>query len=232
MNDYAKQIIESIQANQNADKARWLENYVKHDIKSFGVGIPEIREIIIQFEKDTALNISSTQVQIEFLNELMRNDHCEPKLSAILFVQLYWKSMNAADILKLSSSWFDNKWITDWNVCDWLCVRLLTPLLDKEPELAVSILREWNKSQNPWKARASLVSFAQSKKIERHTETILQFSAELIKRHERFCKTAVGWVLREYSKIDDTFVTGFLEKYSDWTTKEVIKNATKYIGQK
>ena len=224
-------MIETIQAKQNTDKALWLENYVKHDIKSFGVGIPEIREIIKQFEKDIELNKSSIKVQFEFLNDLMKNDFTEPKLAAILFIQLYWKSKNAEDILNISSSWFENVWISDWNVCDWLCVRLLTPLLDKEPNLAVSVFNEWNKSQNLWKARASLVPFAQSKKIERHTETILQFSTELIKRQERFCKTAVGWVLREYSKADTKFVTDFLENHKEWTTKEVIKNATKYIGK-
>jgi 3-methyladenine DNA glycosylase AlkD len=232
MNDYAKQIIEAIRAKQNADKALWLENYVKHDIKSVGVGIPEIRELIKQFEKDTELSKSSIKVQIEFLNELMRNEYAEPKLAAILFIQLYWKSRNAEDILSISSSWFDNQWITDWNVCDWLCVRLLTPLLVKEPELTVPVLSEWNISQSLWKARASLVPFAQSENIANHNKTILQFSTELIKRQERFCKTAVGWVLREYSKIDAKFVTAFLENHKEWTSKEVIKNATKYIGQK
>lgn len=232
MNDYAKQIIEAIRAKQNADKALWLENYVKHDIKSVGVGIPEIRELIKQFEKDTELSKSSIKVQIEFLNELMRNEYAEPKLAAILFIQLYWKSKNAEDILSISSSWFDNQWITDWNVCDWLCVRLLTPLLVKEPELTVPVFSEWNKSQSLWKARASLVPFAQSKNIANHNKAILQFSTELIKRQERFCKTAVGWVLREYSKIDAKFVTAFLENHKEWTSKEVIKNATKYIGQK
>jgi 3-methyladenine DNA glycosylase AlkD len=231
MNDSAKQIIEAIRAKQNADKALWLENYVKHDIKSFGVGIPEIREIIKQFEKDTQLNKSSIKLQIEFLNDLMKNEYTEPKLAAILFVQLYWKTNNADEFLKMTTNWFDNEWITDWNVCDWLCVRLLTPLLVKEPELTVLVFSEWNKSQSLWKARASLVPFAQSKNIANHNKTILQFSTELIKRQERFCKTAVGWVLREYSKIDAKFVTDFLEYHKEWTSKEVIKNATKYIGQ-
>ena len=88
---------------------------------------------------------------------------------------------------------------------------------------------EWNRSQNIWKARASLVPFAQCKNIKTHTEIIQQFSIELIKRQQRFCKTAVGWVLREYSKVDTNFVLNFLEQYSEWATKEVIKNATKYI---
>lgn len=232
MNDSANEIIKAISAKQNADKALWLENYVKHGIKSFGVGIPEIREIIKQTERDTELNKSSIKIQIEFLNDLMKNDYTEPKLAAILFIQLYWKSKNAEAILDISSYWLDNQWITDWNVCDWLSVRLLTPALDKETEMAISVFGDWNKSPNLWKARASLVPFAQSKNIERHFETIQQFSAELIKREERFCKTAVGWVLREYSKIDNKFVKDFLEQNRDWTTKEVIKNATKYIRQK
>lgn len=62
-----------------------------------------------------------------------------------------------------------------------------------------------------------------------HSVTIHQFSSTLIKRHERFSKTAVGWVLREYSKYDIEFVTGFLESHKNWTTGEVIRNATKYI---
>lgn len=232
MNDRAKEIIEAISEKQNTDKALWLENYVKHGIKSFGVGIPEIREIIKQTERDTELNKSSIKVQIEFLNELMRNDYTEPKLAAILYIQLYWKSKPAENILNISSFWFDRKWITDWNVCDWLCVRLLTPILDKEPEVAVSVFAEWNKSLNLWKARASLVPFAQSKNIGRYSKIIQQFSEELIQREERFCKTSVGWVLREYSKNDHKLVTDFLEQNKKWTTKEVTKNATKYIGQK
>ncbi|HHJ50839.1 MAG TPA: DNA alkylation repair protein, partial [Phaeodactylibacter sp.] len=49
---------------------------------------------------------------------------------------------------------------------------------------------------------------------------------------ERFCKTAVGWVLREYSKVDEEFVLKFLSDFERWTTKEVVRNATKYIKRK
>lgn len=161
----------------------------------------------------------------------MKNEYTEPKLAAILFVQLYWKTENVEEILKLSSDWF-NRWIADWNLCDWLCVRLLTPLVNKEPELTKLELSKWNKNPNLWKARASLVPFAQSRNILNHKELIVQFSSELIKREERFCKTAVGWVLREYSKVDPKFVTDFLDQYKNWTSKEIVKNATKYIGQK
>jgi len=69
----------------------------------------------------------------------------------------------------------------------------------------------------------------QCKTIDEHKDIVYEFSIELIKRKERFCKTSVGWVLREYSKIDRDFVTAFLTNYEKWATKEVVKNATKYM---
>lgn len=44
-----------------------------------------------------------------------------------------------------------------------------------------------------------------------------------------FCKTAVGWVMRQYSKVDRELVAGFLDKNKEWLTNEVIINATKYF---
>lgn len=41
------QIIQSrLTALGDEKKARWLENYVKQDIQSKGVGIPQIREVV------------------------------------------------------------------------------------------------------------------------------------------------------------------------------------------
>jgi 3-methyladenine DNA glycosylase AlkD len=206
-----------------------LENYVKHDIKSFGVGIPDIRKMIQTFEKHNHLRQQELARQTEFLNDLMKQDYTEPQLAAILFMQLYWKTGKPAETLILTSKWFDSKCITDWNVCDWLCVRVLSPILDEQPALSISHFKRWNRSQNLWKARASLVPFTQCKSLSGHKDSILEFSEVLIQRGERFCKTAVGWVLREYSKIDSQVVTDFLEKHKKWTNGEVIKNATKYL---
>jgi 3-methyladenine DNA glycosylase AlkD len=110
-----------------------------------------------------------------------------------------------------------------------LCIRLIRPLIDKDAESIIEELTIWNNDQYLWRARASLVPFAESKSISRHSKTIVSFSEHLIKREERFCKTAVGWVMRQYSKTDSELVKGSLEKHEGWLTKEVITNATKYF---
>jgi len=231
MKEISKNIQIKITSIGNPDKARWLENYVKHGIKSKGVGIPEIRDIIKESTKDYRLLELDISEQLDLLSDLMTCEYTEDKLSAIIYIQLNWNRTNEHEKIALISDWFDKELITDWNVCDWLCVRLLTPMIDNWTKDTLRELKKWNKSQNQWKARASLVPFAQCKSLEKHKSLIEEFSIELIKRQERFCKTAVGWVLREYSKIDSDFVKRFLIENENWTTKEVIKNAMKYIDK-
>ena len=55
MENISKYIQDRISSRGNPDKAKWLENYVKHDIKSKGVGIPELRQIVLDAEKEHAL---------------------------------------------------------------------------------------------------------------------------------------------------------------------------------
>jgi len=231
MKEISKNIQSKITLIGQPDKAKWLENYIKHDIKSKGVGIPEIRDIVKKATKDYKLLELNISEQIELLNDLMTSKYAEDKLSAIIYIQLNWNKINEHEKIVLISDWFDKELITDWNVCDWLCVRLLTPMVDNWTNDTLRELQKWNKNQNQWKARASLVPFAQCKSLVKHKILIEAFAIELIKRKERFCKTAVGWVLREYSKIDPGFVTRFLHEYEKWTTKEVIKNANKYINE-
>lgn len=223
------QIKLEIEKSGNEKKAAWLENYVKHDIKSKGVGIPKIREIVKRSAKQYDLIKLPFEQQIILLDDLMSSVYTEDKLAAILYMQLYWKDVPASIVLKIISRWFDYKWISDWNVCDWLSVRLLSRAVDQNPKEAIGELNKWNESLNLWKARASLVPFAKCKTIAKHKTTIKKFSSKLIKREERFCKSGVGWVLRSYSKYDKKFVKAFLKDHEKWLIPEVLKNSTKYF---
>lgn len=229
MNKVTQYLLQAIQAQAKEKKAQWLENYVKHDVKSYGVGIPEIRKMVKAAEQEYVLSEMPLEAQKVWLTELIKDDYTEPKLATILYLQLFWKMEYPIELLDLVESWLDQEYISDWNVCDWLCVRLLSPLVDEAAEVAVPRLASWADSAYLWKARAALVPFAQCKSMEEHQSVILEISEQLIARKERFCKTAVGWVLRQYSKIDPKFTKDFLQKHEEQVTKEVERNATKYL---
>ena len=235
MNPQATLIKEKIEAQRNEEKATWLENYVKHDIRSLGVGIPEIRNILKTLNKENGFTLAETKQQVDMLNDLMKETWTEHKLAAILYIQIFWlKTFGEMDdsekLMTMISDWFDQTLVFDWNVCDWLCVRILSPLLDRHPDLIIDYLTQWNGAEYLWKARASLVPFAQCKDLSRYQNEIFDFSSELIRRDERFCKTAVGWVLREWSKINSDDVTSFLRDFEPYMTREVVRNATKHMN--
>lgn len=228
-----QKIVKQIQANllksKNVKKAKWLENYVKHNIKSLGVGIPKIRLIIQRVYKQNDLKALSLVEHKTILDQLMKQDFAEEKLAAILYAQIFLKDTDPKFQLSMISNWFDKKWIYDWNVCDWMCVRLLSPLVDNYFKHTIAELKKWNKDNYLWKARASLVPFAQCRSLNDHLSIVEKFCSVLIVREERFCKTAVGWVLREISKFNKKFVVDFLEATKQYLTPEVINNAKKIL---
>jgi 3-methyladenine DNA glycosylase AlkD len=50
----------------------------------------------------------------------------------------------------------------------------------------------------------------------------------LIRREERFAKTAVGWVLRDLSKHDSAVVKDFVDQNLRYFSAESLRNALKY----
>ena len=233
MNPYAETLVRELEVRSVPKKADWWNNYLKGEIRFVGTSIPEIRKLLIEKNFSDGLDGLPMNQQVSMVNSLIRSPFAEHKLAAILYIQLFWvgKQKNSF-LMNLISDWFDERHIYDWNTTDWLSVKLLTPILDSGDEKVLWALKRWNRDPYLWKARASLVPFAQSKCIREHSSTIERFADILIRREERFAKTAVGWVLREYSKFDQEFVLDFLSRHMTHTTWDVKRNALKYYRQK
>ncbi len=226
------EISEELRRGRCQEKAAWWNNYMKGEIPFLGVGTPEIRKLFLDRDRESAFENLSMNKQVALVNGLMRGDYAEEKLAAILYVQLFWMDkMTSSFLMNLVSDWFDDRYIHDWNTTDWLCVRILTPLVDSGEEEVIWRLKRWNRDPYIWKARASLVPFARASTITEHSKEIERFADTLIRRDERFAKTAVGWVMREYSKHDHEYVLDFLSKHVKYTSSEVKRNALKYYRQ-
>ena len=233
MNQFGQIVVEELKENSVTRKAAWWNSYLKGKIAFMGLGIPEIRKILVDLNRTQGLDQLPMNQQVGIVNGLMKGHFAEQKLAAILYVQLFWlgKKKNTF-LLSLITDWFDNRYIYDWNTTDWLCVKLITPMVDSGDEKVIWHLKRWSWDNYLWKARASLVPFAQCRNMEEHSTVIKHCADVLIRRPERFAKTAVGWVLREYSKWDEEFVLNFLSRHVKYTTSEVKRNALKYYRKK
>ena len=215
-----------IVARANPEKAAWWNNYLKDSIRFIGVGIPDIRKILLDWHKTGAGNPDYRTTA----NQLLRQESAEFKLAGILIYQLFLlgKVANTV-ILNDIEELFAGGYIFDWNTCDWLCVRVLTPIVNDFSAAEIQRIKGWSRHENYWQARAALIPFAQSSVLKDHYRNLEIEMRVVIKRKERFAKTAVGWLLREISRFDMPFVRRFLRTNQTDLSKEVTLNALKYL---
>ena len=217
-------------ANSSEKKKEWWEKYLRNSISFIGVGIPEIRSLLKAWYSDNHIESLSFDIQLSIVKKFVERKFAEDKLAGILFIQLFLlKRENYKSIVFLIEELFDDKKIFDWNTCDWMCVRLLTPIIDNKEIECVKIIISWKNSAFLWKARASAVSFAQVKEKKFYMKIIDEINKSLIKRDERFAKTSVVWLLREISRNDKIYVEKFINDHIRYFTKETMNNSMKYF---
>ena len=210
----------------------WWENYIKHNTKFRGVGIPKLREELKEWYKQEQIDKLSLNEQLDLALSFFSEEYSEDKLAGILFLQIYlYDKFDYKMLLAKFKSIFEKGYIYDWNICDWFCVRVLGVMIKQNGKKCAEEISKWNTSENVWQARCSVVAFANLAKENEYTSLLLESNKQLIKREERFAKTAVGWILRELSKADKKIVVNFIEENKNYFSKESLKNSIKYFSK-
>lgn len=209
----------------------WWERYIKHDTIFRGVGIPQIREELKQWHEKEQIDILPLNDQLDLALSFFAEKYAEDKLASVLFLQYYlYNKFDWKVLISRFEEIFDNEYIYDWNVCDWFCVRVLGPMIKENGIPCARAISKWNNSKNVWQARASVVAFANYTKHSEYKLLMLGSCSKLIRREERFAKTAVGWILRELSKTDKKAVMAFIEKHARYFSKESLENGIKKLS--
>ena len=111
------------------------------------------------------------------------------------------RHMKKTDTLKqmwpVVVKWQDN--VDDWPLCDVLA-KIYTKILVVEPIKVYATLKKWNKDDDLWKRRQSVVSllyYSRTKKIHLSFDKIEPLITSLLKDKEYYVQKGVGWALRE-----------------------------------
>lgn len=225
-----EQLILEIRKYEDEDKKKWWENYVKNDALFYGIPMDKLRVCLKKGHKENEIEKIDIKDQLEIVRRLFRMRYSEEKLLGILYLQNYIvKKADSVMLVGFIEELYDEGLIFDWNICDWLCVKVLSPIIDYDSDKVIEKINAWADKKDVWTARASLVSYARTKDISKYTDEMDKSMHKLIRRQERFAKTAVGWILRELSKENLRYVTGFIDKELEYMSVEVIKNSLKYF---
>jgi 3-methyladenine DNA glycosylase AlkD len=184
-------------------------------------------------EQNIAADLNLNQ-QKDLAFALLRQTHAEDKLAGTLFLQEILLPRGAiewqVDVPRFAALFVDG-WIYDWNICDWFCIKVLGPLIQKEGMACAQTIAAWRNAEPLWQARASVVAFVKVAANSTYYPLIRASCTILIRRQERFAKTAVGWILRDISKHDTDFVTDFINDNVHHFSLESLRNATKAFSK-
>ena len=213
------------------DKSRAFWNrYLKGNAKFRGVPMAETRKAVHGWWKTEQFAKLSKTKQLEVALALFQEIYAEDKLAGVLILSEILIDDLSKESIFLFEPLFEKKYINDWNLCDWFCVKVLGKMI----ELSVSPyeigarISVWKEAKSLWQRRASCVCFVNhakygDTKIPGLTELILDNADALVNDTERFAQTGLGWTLRELSTAELNLVVSFVEKNIRKFSREGLK---------
>ncbi len=125
---------------------------------------------------------------------------------------------------------FDDGHIADWNTTDWLCIRVLGPLIARDGRPAADLLAGWTAAPGLWRRRAAAVSFVPvvgrgDEPFPGLVDMVFGVCAANVVDPERFAQTGVGWVLRDLSDVAPDRVYDFVVAHLDVMSREAVRMA-------
>jgi len=235
LDPFVADLTRRLRAAGDAKTKSWWESYVTESAPFLGVKMADIRAIVHEWHASLVESTLDTEHQLDLAISLFSRAHSEEKLAGTLMLQeilMPAGSLRARRDVARFAALFDEGLIADWNVCDWFCVKVLGPLIEHEGRIWAEPIARWRSAGNLWRARASLVAFVRVAADRAWYPAISRSCGVLIRRPERFAKTAVGWILRDVSKHDESFVRQVVGKNIAHFSAESLSNATKYFDRR
>lgn len=193
---------------------RWSEKYLKGAIPFRGLKMRRIRDVVNRFVSSVRPEPSLTR-SIAF--ELLEGRFAEDKLAGILMLREHLLPIGELvperDLPRIQDLFIQSH-IFDWSTCDWLCIKVVSSLVEQGGSEAALIVSRWKDSPLLWLRRASNVSFVPlAKRGEENFPGFVQLMLEIcditLQSPERFSQTGTGWLLRELGLVAREEVIAF-----------------------
>jgi 3-methyladenine DNA glycosylase AlkD len=211
-----------LQAAADPVRAAGAQAYLKSEMPSLGVRVPEVRRIV----KAAAAGLPPATV--DELNatvlELWRGARWrEERYAAIDLTGLRLAAGEPGMLAVYEEIIRSGAW---WDLVDGVAHRL-GGLLQAHREEVTPVLRRWGTDPDLWIRRASITAQLGAKSA---TDTALL--ATVIEANaadpEFFIRKAIGWALREYAKTDPDWVRAFVQRHgeelSPLSRREALRN--------
>jgi 3-methyladenine DNA glycosylase AlkD len=167
------------------------------------------------FKKGYSFSKEPFEDQLPIWNHVWKHsgDH-RAQMHAYFFLEQYVSKMEYhVAIWDTSVAW--QHLVKDWSLCDALA-KINTKVLETFPIDVYQQLNIWNKDEDLWKRRQSVVSllyFSRTKKVYLPFKKIAALVEPLLTDKEYYVQKGVGWALREVHTVYPEATLPFLKKH-------------------
>jgi 3-methyladenine DNA glycosylase AlkD len=206
---WAKETLAVLNAAGDERVAAQARKYFKLHERVQVIGIKSAK--IDEIEKEIFAAVKPTWLladAVQFCDILIRNRFLEAKSVGIVLLSRYHKQYDKS-LLETIHGWLADGHCGNWAATDVLSGRVLSPLLKRFPELLQKVA-SWTQSANLWVRRAAAVSLIPLARRGEHLDAAYAAAESLLGDSEDLMHKAVGWLLRECGKTDDSRLEAFL----------------------
>lgn len=187
MSKELKAIQQELISNSSEAATASLQKFVPGEEKVYGVKMPVLNQLVVQFRAGG----------FELVEQLWEAGALEEKLlAAKLLGKIARKDADRS--LKLVERFAGN--IGNWAVCDALGMQALKPLVKTHQEEIFQLASKFNRSDELWQRRLSLVLVEWYTRFDEDHPAIKKLVKNLENDEEYYVKKAVSWINRNFGK--------------------------------
>lgn len=213
---------------KKADDYFDLQHYIGTQLEVIGVKMPVARKM-----HKTGYSFSNMPAEEQYVlwKYIWQNsDIFDAMTQALFFCDQYIKRADPDWFFMEMQEWLQR--VDNWAHSDTL-THYFAALHEHMPAKVYLVLKQWNKSDNPWERRQSVLSlldYARFRKTYPSFNKITALVKPLLKDKDVFVQKGVGWTLRETGHIYPTETYTFLIDYHQHISSIAFSSATEKIS--
>ncbi|MEM2117600.1 MAG: DNA alkylation repair protein [Candidatus Bathyarchaeia archaeon] len=206
--DLYLEIVSELEKRADAERAKLDKYYHKTaGHKSYGIKTAELKELIKKYRD--AFKRLSLQEKFALSRMFFESGYSEQSTFGIVVLAQGAKEIKSSDFGFLDEI---ANYLNNWGTTDGFSLYVMQPLLVTYPKETLNLLEKWNKSDNLWKRRASVVIFTRKIGMSgKFTDKALALCNNLIWDKEGMVRKGVGWALKDCMRGDKEKVLNYVK---------------------
>ena len=210
--DFRREVVQALRDVADPERARGQQAYMKSEMPFHGVTVPVVRKVVAETVRSRPLPDAATWEQA-VLALWRLAERREERYAAVELVnhRRHWRWLEPARMAMIEEMVVTGAW---WDYVDAIASVAVGQMLNRHPVEIAAQLRRWAGDADIWKRRTAIL--AQLKRGKSTDEALLFALIEpSIDEREFFLRKAIGWALRQYSRVNPDAVVAYVERYAD-----------------